>query len=49
MVIHMERLHMVQLMSCHRIISYFSKIENGFAFLVPAYPGCPGKKAVKWM
>jgi len=21
--------------------------QNGSAFLVPAYPGCPGKKAVK--
>jgi len=21
--------------------------HNGSAFLVPAYPGCPGKKAVK--
>jgi len=20
-----------------------------FTFLMPAYPGCPGKKAVKWM
>jgi len=32
----------------HRIISYSSKIRK-FIFLVPAYPGCPGKKAVKWM
>jgi len=23
--------------------------QNGSAFLVPAYPGCPGKKAVKRM
>jgi len=23
--------------------------HNGSAFLVPAYPGCPGKKAVKQM
>jgi len=21
----------------------------GFTFLVPAYPGCPGKEAVKWL
>ena len=24
--------------------SRFSKIQNGSAFLVPAYPGCPGKR-----
>jgi len=22
-------------------------IQTGFTFLFPAYPGCPGKKAVK--
>ena len=22
---------------------------DGFTFLVPAYPGCPGKKAIKWL
>ena len=22
--------------------------QIGFAFLVPAYPGCPGKEGVKW-
>jgi len=27
----------------------FSKIQNGSAFLVPAYLGCPGKEAVKWV
>jgi len=32
---------------CHPIISCFLKIQNGFTFLVPAYPGCPGKEAVK--
>jgi len=26
-----------------------SKIQIGFSFLVPAYPGCPGKEAVKWL
>jgi len=26
-----------------------SKIQIGFTFLVPAYPGCPGKEAVKWL
>ena len=28
-------------------ISCFSKIQIGFTFLVPAYPGSPGKRAVK--
>jgi len=35
---------------CHPIISCFIKIQIGLAFLVPAsaaYPGCPGKDAVK--
>jgi len=31
---------------CHPIISCVIKIQNGSAFLVPAYPGCPGKEAV---
>ena len=26
-----------------------SKIQTGFTFLVPAYPGSPGKRAVKWV
>jgi len=34
---------------CHPIISCFIKISNGSAFLVPAYPGWPGKEAVKWV
>ena len=25
------------------------KIQIGFTFLVPAYPGYPGKEAVKWL
>jgi len=29
------------------IISCFIKIYIGLTFLVPAYPGCPGKDAVK--
>jgi len=29
---------------CYPIISCFIKIQNGSAFLVPAYPGCPGKR-----
>ena len=32
---------------CHPIISCFVKIKISLAFLVPAYPGCPGKEAVK--
>jgi len=40
-------LHMVQLFHCHPIISSFIKIQYGLTFLVPAYPGCPGKETVK--
>jgi len=40
-------LHMSQLMPL--TVSCFSKIQIGFTFLVPAYPGSPGKRAVKWM
>ena len=32
---------------CHPIISWFIKIQSGLIFLVPAYPRCPGKEAVK--
>jgi len=32
---------------CHPIISCFIIIQIGLTFLVPAYPGCPGKEAVK--
>ena len=41
-------LRMVQLMPLppHHL-SCFIKIQTGFTFLVPAYPGCPGKEAVK--
>ena len=28
-------------------VSCFSKVQIGFAFLVPAHPGSPGKRAVK--
>jgi len=49
MVICLERgaddLHMIH---CHPIIFSFIKIQNGHAFLVPAYPGCPEKEAIKW-
>jgi len=30
-------------------VSCFGKIQIGFTFLVPAYPGSPGKMAVKWV
>jgi len=32
---------------CHPVISCFIKIQIGLTFLVPAYPGCPGKEIVK--
>jgi len=37
-------LHMAQLMPRPLTVSCFSKIQIGFAFLVPAHPGSPGKK-----
>jgi len=40
-------LHMAQLMPLPLTESCFSKIKIGFAFLVLAYPGSPGKGAVK--
>jgi len=51
-VICLERgadLHTAQLMPLPLTVSCSSKIEIGFTFLVPAYPGCPGKEAVKWL
>jgi len=50
MVICLERgadLHVAQLMPLPLTVSCFSKIQPGFTFLVPAYPGSPGKRAVK--
>ena len=52
MVICLERdadLHMAQLMPLLLTVSCFSKILIGFSFLVPAHPGSPGQRAVKWM
>jgi len=49
-VICLERgadLHMAQLMPLPVTVSCFSKIQTGFAFLVPAHPGSPGQRAVK--
>ena len=45
-VICLERgadLHMAQLMPLPLTVSCFSKIQFGFTFLVPAYPGSPGQ------
>ena len=42
-------MHMAQLMPLPLTVSCFSKIQIGFAFLVPAHPGSPGERAVKWM
>jgi len=50
MVICLKRgadLHMAQLMPLQLTVSCFSKIQIGFAFLVPAHPGSPEKRAVK--
>ena len=52
MVICLERgadLHTAQLMPLLLTVSCSSKIQVGFTFLVPAYPGCPRKEAVKWL
>ena len=46
MVICLERgadLHTTKLMPLPLTVSCFSKIQIGFTFLVPAYPGSPGK------
>jgi len=47
MVTYLERgadLHMAQLMPLPLAVSCFSKIQIGFAFLVPAHPGSRGRK-----
>jgi len=38
---------MAQLMPLPLIVSCLSKIQIGFAFLVPAHPGSPGQRAIK--
>jgi len=51
-VVCLERgadLHTAQLMPLSLTVSCSSKIQIGFTFLVPAYPGYPGKEAVKWL
>jgi len=40
-------LHTDQLLLLPLTISWFSKIQIGFTFLVPAHPGSPGQRAVK--
>ena len=50
MVICLERgadLHMAQLMPLPLTVSCFSEIQTGCTFLVPAYPGSPGQRAIK--
>ena len=50
MVICLERgadLHTTQLMPLPLTVSFFSKIQIGFTFLVPAHLGSPGKRTVK--
>jgi len=42
-------LHIAQLMPLPLTVSCFNKIQIGFTFLVPAHPGSPGKRAVKWV
>ena len=40
-------LHVAQLIPLPLTVVYFSKIQIGFTFLVPAHPGIPGQRAVK--
>jgi len=51
-VIFLERgangLCMVQLMPLPPHHLLLQENPEWFTFLVPAYPGCPGKKAIKW-
>ena len=42
-------LHTAQLMPLPLTVSCFSKIQIGFTFLVPAHPGSPGKRDLKWV
>ena len=41
-------LHMAQRIPLPLTVSCSSKIQIGFTFLVPAHPGSPGQRAVKW-
>ena len=40
-------LHMAQRIPLPLTVSYFSKIQIGFTFLVPAHPGSPRERTVK--
>jgi len=40
-------LHIAQVMPLPLTVSCFSKIQIGFTFLVLAYPGSPGQRAIK--
>ena len=42
-----EDLHMAQLMPLPLTVSFSSKVQIGFTFLVPAHLGSPEKRAVK--
>jgi len=44
-----EDLHMAQLMPLPLTVSFFSKIQSGFTFLVPADLDSRGKRAIKQM
>jgi len=51
-VICLERgadLHTAQLMPLPLTVYCLSKIQIGFTFLVPAHPGSPEQRAIKWM
>ena len=51
MVICLERgadLHIAQVMPLPLTVSCLGKIQIGFTFLVLAYPGSLGKRAIKW-
>jgi len=52
MVVCLERgadLHMAQRILLPLTVSCSSKIQIGFTFMVPAHPGGPGQRAVKWV
>jgi len=42
-------LHMAQWMPLPLTVSFFSKIQISFSFLVPAHLGSPGQRAIKWV
>jgi len=42
-------LHVAQLMPLPLTVSCFCKIQIGLTFLVPAHPGSPGQRVIKWV